>query len=103
MEEFPYFDYDNEYGEGKFTQTGTAMDVILENAATNMKINRNLDVETSDLRELLNSTMVANSLYGMHQLNKGNLQETGCEMTPSMQGTILSAINIAQQTQGREQ
>ncbi|MBQ9205691.1 MAG: hypothetical protein IJ158_03135 [Treponema sp.] len=100
MNSFKGLDYDSEYGEGNFTCTTTMMDAALNVAANNI----GNDVQSSDLRQLINLTMTTNSMAAMHQLTKNNLQETSCGMAlgidVAMENAITAAKN-AQQSQGQ--
>ena len=96
-DEGPFVDVDIEkdYSTNNFAQTTAIMDNLLTMAAQN----RGLDLQASDLRQIINLTMKTNALYSMNQLVEKNLQHSSCAMSINMNATMTNAIYEAKQEQ----
>ena len=72
---------------------------MIDTAVNNMNNNRNLDLQASDLRQLINLGITTNSLEGMHDVTKYNLQHTSCALSNTIVSTMGTAMTEAEQSQ----
>ena len=96
---FVNVDIEQDYNTNNFAQTTNIVDTMINTVVNNMNNNRNLDLQASDLRQLINLGITTNSLEGMHDYTKGNLHHTMCEMGNNIVSTMDTAMTEVEQSQ----
>ena len=96
---FVNVDIEQDYTTKNFTQTTNIVETMIDTAVNNMNNNRNLDLQASDLRQLINLGITTNSLEGMHDVTKYNLQHTSCALSNNIVSTMSKAMTEAEQSQ----
>ena len=96
---FVNVDIEQDYNTNNFAQTTNIVDTMINTVVNNMNNNRNLDLQASDLRQLINLGITTNLLEGMHDYTKGNLHHTMCEMGNNIVSTMNTAMTEVEQSQ----
>ena len=102
---FQNIDLEQEYGANNFANITNLLDSLIDTATTNMNQSASLglngELESQDLRQIVNLTIANESLSALHDRTANNLKHNSCVMQKNvivntMENTVYELYQIEQ-------